>query len=166
MEAQIDPCHRRHARSIPRREAPEICIINNQLIVGTVAAVSPHSHSIVSAHRNVLNFKRYLFPGAAKDRLGSPSKTRALDFKSEFGRSAICSVSVTIDNAWSIFQINCKGLSSWPSQKRPSAMTEGCEPIGRTKIYRSYRYIFALRALESVHPARHTSLPNALYPHR
>jgi hypothetical protein len=52
---------------------------------------------------NALNFQRKFFPRTAKNRLFDPSETCALDFKGEFRRSAICSVSTTIDVDRTIF---------------------------------------------------------------
>jgi hypothetical protein len=62
-----------------------------------------HSHSIILGHGNALIFQRKLFLRTMKNRLPDPSKICALDFKKEFRRSAICSVSQTIDIDWSIF---------------------------------------------------------------
>jgi hypothetical protein len=47
-------------------------------------------------HGNALTFQRKFFLLATKNRLADPSKNHALDFKHEFGRSAVCSVSATI----------------------------------------------------------------------
>jgi hypothetical protein len=66
------------------------------------ALLSPHSHSIVRSHRNALNSRRKFFLHTTKNRLPDPSEIRALDFKHEFRRSAICSVSATIAIDWSI----------------------------------------------------------------
>ena len=52
-----------------------------------------HSHSIVLSHGNALNFQRKFFLCATKNRLTDPSEIRAFDFKHEFRRSAIYSVS-------------------------------------------------------------------------
>jgi hypothetical protein len=57
----------------------------------------PYSHSIVLRHRNALICQRKFFLRIAKHRLADPSEIRALDLKRKFGRSAICSVSETID---------------------------------------------------------------------
>ena len=62
-----------------------------------------HSHSIVLSHGNALNFQSKFFLCEMKNRLPDPSEICALDFKHEFGRSAVCLVSATIDNDWSIF---------------------------------------------------------------
>jgi hypothetical protein len=64
---------------------------------------APHSHSIILGHGNALIFQRKFFLRTMKNRLPDPSKICALDFKKEFRRSAICSVSQTIDIDWSIF---------------------------------------------------------------
>ena len=60
-------------------------------------------HSIVLSHGNPLNFQRKFFLCAIKSRLPGPSEISALDFKHKFGRSAVCSVSATVDNDRSIF---------------------------------------------------------------
>ena len=65
--------------------------------------IPPHSHSIVLSDGNALNFQRKFFMCATKNRLTDPSENRALDFKHEFGRAAVCSVSATIANDRSIF---------------------------------------------------------------
>jgi hypothetical protein len=62
-----------------------------------------HSHSIVQNHDNALNFRRKFFPRTTKHRLLDPSENRALDFKGEFRRSVLCSVSATIGIDRSIF---------------------------------------------------------------
>jgi hypothetical protein len=49
-----------------------------------------------------LNSRRKFFLHTTKNRLPDPSEIRALDFKHEFRRSAICSVSATIAIDWSI----------------------------------------------------------------
>jgi hypothetical protein len=76
-----------------------------------------HSHSIVSTHRNALILCRKFFPCAAKDRLADPSEIRALDFKQEFRRSAICSVSATIGVDRSIFSVRRYAPPSTRRQK-------------------------------------------------
>jgi hypothetical protein len=65
--------------------------------------IPPHSHSIILRHGNALNFQRNFFLCAMKNRLADPSEICALDFKHDFGRSAVRSISATIDNDWSIF---------------------------------------------------------------
>jgi hypothetical protein len=52
-----------------------------------------------------------------KNRLGDPSGIRALEFKREFRRSAISSVSATIDVDWSIFGIRHPDRRSASLQK-------------------------------------------------
>ena len=52
---------------------------------------------------NMLICRHNSFRQTAKNRLGDPSETRAPEFKEEFPRSAICSVSATIAINWSIF---------------------------------------------------------------
>jgi hypothetical protein len=59
-------------------------------------AIVPHSHSIILSHGNALNFQYKFFLRTTKNRLAEPSEICALDFKHEFRRSAICSVSATI----------------------------------------------------------------------
>jgi len=63
----------------------------------------PHSHSIVLNDDNALTYQGNFFRHAAKNRLADPSKIRALEFKSEFRRFRICSVSGTIGIDRSIF---------------------------------------------------------------
>jgi hypothetical protein len=55
-----------------------------------------YTHSIVLTYGNALIFQRKFFLRTAKNRLADPSENRALEFKHEFRRSAICSVSATI----------------------------------------------------------------------
>jgi hypothetical protein len=54
-------------------------------------------------HGKALNSRCKFFPRTPKHRSPDPSENRALDFKGEFRRSAICSVSATIDIDWSTF---------------------------------------------------------------
>ena len=53
-----------------------------------------------------------------KNRILDPSEIFALEFKEEFQRSAICSVSQTIDIDWSIFLgvLRKSGVSSMPKK--------------------------------------------------
>jgi hypothetical protein len=44
----------------------------------------------------MLSCRRKFFLRATKNRLADPSENRALDFKHEFGRSVVCSVSAAI----------------------------------------------------------------------
>lgn len=55
-----------------------------------------HSHSIVLSHGTAQNFQRKLFLRMMNNRLPDPSETRALEFKGEFRRFGICSISTTI----------------------------------------------------------------------
>jgi hypothetical protein len=55
-----------------------------------------YSHSIVLSYGNALNFHRKFFLHAVKDRLTDSSENCALDFKREFQRFKICSISATI----------------------------------------------------------------------
>jgi len=64
---------------------------------------SPYSHSIILADDNALIFQRKFFLRIVKNRIGDPSEIRALDFKEEIPRFAICSASATIDVDWTIF---------------------------------------------------------------
>src|SRR5258708_714415 len=66
-----------------------------------------------------------------KNRIPDPSEIPALEFKGEFRRSEICSVSQTIDIDWSIFLgvLRKSGVSSLPKKtvsdrevRRPSVM--------------------------------------------
>jgi len=63
----------------------------------------PHSRSILSRHRNALTFQRKFILHATRNRLTDPSKILVRDFKQEFRRSAIGSVSATIGIDRSIF---------------------------------------------------------------
>ena len=56
-----------------------------------------HSHSIIFIHGNALNYQRKFFLRTLKHRMPDPSEIRALDLKRKFRRSAICSVSGTIE---------------------------------------------------------------------
>lgn len=58
--------------------------------------ISGHSHSIVLGHGNALNFQRNFFQHTTKNRLADPSQISALEFKGEFRRFKIRSVSPTI----------------------------------------------------------------------
>lgn len=59
-------------------------------------AAAPYSHSIVPSHDNPLIQQCKFFRRTANHRLSDPSEIRALDFKHEFRRSAICSISAVI----------------------------------------------------------------------
>jgi len=61
-----------------------------------------------------------------KDRRGDPSEIRAPDFKGEFWRSTICSVSATIDIDRLIFKNRRQSGVIGMVAKRPSAILEGC----------------------------------------
>ena len=80
----------------------------------------PHSHSIVLSDDNALTFQRNFFLRTAKNRLLYPSEICALDFKQKFRRSAICSVSATIDNARTIFASSITRAHCASAQKIPS----------------------------------------------
>jgi hypothetical protein len=56
----------------------------------------PHSHSIVLSDGSALISQRKFFQRARKNRLPDPSEICALDFKREFRRLGICSISATI----------------------------------------------------------------------
>jgi hypothetical protein len=62
-----------------------------------------HSHSMVLSDGSALIFQRKLFQRTSKNRLPNPSDICALDFKREFRRLGICSISATIGINWSIF---------------------------------------------------------------
>jgi hypothetical protein len=64
-----------------------------------------------------------IFRRTIKHRLLDTSEIRALDFKGEFRRSAICSVSATIGINRSIFEIPCENSVIGLAEKRPSAFT-------------------------------------------
>jgi hypothetical protein len=73
------------------------------------------------SNRNTLNFQNERFPLTSKNRLVDPSEIRALDFKHQFRRSAICAVS-TIGVDWSNLEIFREDGIITLAQKRPSAM--------------------------------------------
>jgi hypothetical protein len=81
---------------------------------------SPYSHSMIFIRSKLLNFRRKCFLRTTKNRPADPSETCALDFKHEFHRFAICSVSATIDNDRSIFGNYVIGAPHAQRQKRPS----------------------------------------------
>jgi hypothetical protein len=62
-----------------------------------------HSHSIIFVHDNALKFRRKFFQYTLKHRAHDPSEICALDFKENFRRFAIWSISPTIGIDWSIF---------------------------------------------------------------
>jgi hypothetical protein len=64
---------------------------------------APHSHSIIFVHGNALKFRRKFFQCTLKHRAPDPSEICALDFKENFRRFAIWSISATIGIDWSIF---------------------------------------------------------------
>jgi hypothetical protein len=64
-----------------------------------------HSHSIILSDRNALNSVHKFFLPTMKNRLPDPSEICALEFKGEFRRFKICSVSATIGIDWSIFDV-------------------------------------------------------------
>jgi hypothetical protein len=59
-------------------------------------SLHPHSHSIVLSDGSALISQRKFFQRARKNRLPDPSEICALDFKREFRRLGICSISATI----------------------------------------------------------------------
>jgi hypothetical protein len=59
-------------------------------------------HSIILGHGNALIFQRKFFLRTRENRLHDPSKICALEFKGEFRRFGIWSVSATIDIDWPI----------------------------------------------------------------
>jgi hypothetical protein len=63
----------------------------------------PYSHSIIFVHGNALKFRRKFFQCTLKHRAPDPSEICALDFKENFRRFAIWSISATIGIDWSIF---------------------------------------------------------------
>jgi hypothetical protein len=62
-----------------------------------------HSHSMIFVHGNALKFRRKFFQCTLKHRAPDPSGICALDFKENFRRFAIWSISATIGIDWSIF---------------------------------------------------------------
>jgi hypothetical protein len=81
-------------------------------------SLTPHSHSIVLSHDNALIFRRKIFLRATKNRLADPSKISALEFKGEFRRFGIWSISATISPDWAIFleMLRAGGISSFPKK--------------------------------------------------
>jgi hypothetical protein len=73
------------------------------LPVAVAALRSPHSHSMILDHGNALIFQRKFFLRTTKNHLPDPSESCALEFKEEFRRFRICSVSATIGIDRSIF---------------------------------------------------------------
>jgi hypothetical protein len=66
---------------------------------------APYSHSIILSDRNALNSAHKFFLLAMKNRHPDPSEICALEFKGEFRRFGIGSVSATIGINWSIFDV-------------------------------------------------------------
>jgi hypothetical protein len=73
---------------------------------------------------NALIYQRNFFLHTTKNRLLDPSEIRALDFKGEFRRFEISSVSATIDIDWSILANFLRRLPDQLAAKRPSASTQ------------------------------------------
>jgi hypothetical protein len=67
-----------------------------------------HSHSIILSHDNALNYQGKFLRSMGEHRPPNPSEICALDVKSEFRRSAICSASATIDIDRPIFANQCR----------------------------------------------------------
>ena len=83
-----------------------------------------HSHSMISKHRNALSFQRKFFLHIAKNRPTDPSEIRALEFKAEFRRSAICSLPVTIGIDRPILDIFREDGVISMAQERPSGTAQ------------------------------------------
>src|SRR5437899_10924215 len=88
-----------------------------------------------------------IFPLTTKNRIPDPSEILALEFKGEFRRSEICSVSQTIDIDWSIFLgvLRKSGVSSLTKKavsdgevRRPSVVVPraGCDTAHHSRIER------------------------------
>jgi hypothetical protein len=69
-------------------------------------------------HRNVLILRRQFFSRIPKNRIPDPSENRALEFKWEFRRFGICSVSAAIGINWSIFYVAAATALSARLQKK------------------------------------------------
>jgi len=67
-------------------------------------STSPHSHSIVLSHDKALIYRCKYFLRLMKNRPPDPSEISALEFKGEFRRFKIFSVSTTIDIDRPIFK--------------------------------------------------------------
>ena len=105
-----------------------------------------HSHSIVLCDGNTLNFQRKFFLRVPKNRLRDPSESCALDFKQEYRRSVICSVSATIGISCSIFGLRSDRTVVNASPKRPSAATSRS-----STEYHTHQFAGCLRALPPHH---------------
>jgi hypothetical protein len=68
-----------------------------------------------------------------KNRLSDPSEICALEYKGEFRRLGICSVSATIGIDRSIFKVCGESGVIGSAEKRPSATTNGRFGERRTK---------------------------------
>lgn len=77
-----------------------------------------YSHSIIFSHGNALIFRCKFFLRTTKNRLTDPSEICALEFKHEFRRFTICSVSTTIGVNRSIFAIHGSEPRSAAHQKK------------------------------------------------
>jgi hypothetical protein len=89
-----------------------------------------HSHSMIFGHGKALIERRKSFMRGTKNRPADPSEICALDFKQEFARFPISSVSATIGIDRSIFAISGPPTPHWlagekyrhrRSERRPSA---------------------------------------------
>jgi hypothetical protein len=67
---------------------------------------TPHSRSIVFYH-NAFDLPEKIFSAHDEEPSRRPVRICALEFKGEFHRAGICSVSTMIDNDRSIFHLHC-----------------------------------------------------------
>jgi hypothetical protein len=92
------------------------------MAVAPARAIQSPSISIVTSTMNAIMgrlSKAHFFPTRSKHRALKPSEIRALDFKGEFRRSAICSVSATIGINRSIPDVSTGALLfAWMSKYR------------------------------------------------
>ena len=91
------------------------------------AVSHPHSHSIVLGHGNALIFQRKFFLRMRENRLHDPLKICALEFKGEFRRSGIWSVSATIDIDWPIFPLIA------PTDRQPATTKKAVTRLPNTR---------------------------------
>jgi hypothetical protein len=135
----IDTFHQRHPR--PSLSYPVLA--------------APHSHSIVLSGDNALIFHLKFFLRKAKSRLPDPSKTPALDFKEEFRRFAICSVSATIGIDRSIF------LKSPVTLALPASFRKGRQH-GSSELTRHNRLRVVSPRRSAVHSSRVSATSRSL----
>lgn len=100
---------------------------------------------MVLSDGNALYSKRKFFLHTTKNRLSDPSKICALDFKHEFRRFAICSVSATIGNDRSTFsRLIENAVDTHQGKKTVSRSDHRCErPAQRSRQWHTPKGILA-----------------------